>query len=124
MTNTLFTTGHSDTLTVGDRRYAVILDGQDIATHNMLDAFGEIRRAEQVTVPMNWDIDGHTINFHMAVDKAYQLNMRLCLFVGEVWANQIIASMQHHAQTGRMSYMELMRQAVDTAAWLYSKGRT
>lgn len=63
-------------------------------------------------------------DLHDYSDKVYQLHGRLALFVGEVWAAQIIASMAAYAVTSRRSYLSLMQDAVDIAIKLYSEGKT
>lgn len=63
-------------------------------------------------------------DLHDYTDKVYQLHGRLALFVGEVWAAQIIASMTFYATTSKQSYLSLMQDAVDIAIKLYSEGKT
>ncbi len=61
---------------------------------------------------------------HRMTDQVYQLHMRLVLMVGEVWAEQILASMRFYSTAGYKSYLDLVQDAVDIAIKLSVQGKT
>jgi hypothetical protein len=48
-------------------------------------------------------------------DSIELLHQRLYLFMGEVWAEQLIIALHNLAKTGRRSYLDLLQTAADVA---------